>query len=112
VSTDLTITSNSFIGGWEPSVPLEGVQAIALSGAAATANQDKKWLIQNNKITGVNTALEIRWPSSGSPPPASMNGVVISTNSIDKANFRCSSTYPCYNILNASPAAPPAADNW
>jgi hypothetical protein len=114
VSTDLTITGNGFNAGWlDSEAPQQlqlapGVHAISLSAAATSSTQQKRWLILNNEISGVTTAFEIRWPGSGS---SSMNEVQINTNSV-RVNFRCTSSPPCYNILNLSPATPPVEDNW
>jgi len=107
VSTGITITGNSFIGGWpNASLAPAGVQGISFSAAATSQNAPKNWLIEGNKISGVNTAFEIRWPS-GSSPAYSMVGMDINTNGIE-ANFQC----PCYNVLNTSPAQPVVSNNW
>jgi hypothetical protein len=52
ISTGITITKNTMVGGWTPAdtTPPTVVQAIALSAAASSPTADRNWLIENNDI--------------------------------------------------------------
>lgn len=108
----ITITNNTFKGGWDtilPYVPV-GVHAIALSASASTSGQNKRWLIQNNDISGVNIGFEWRGPTGTAT--SSMNGVVIDYNSI-VANYQCAvgvPGYECYVISRNKNGANIATD--
>lgn len=114
INTGITITDNTFEGGWDtilPYVPL-GVHAIALSASASTAGQNKRWLIQNNDISGVNIGFEWRGPIGTAI--SSMAGVVINTNSI-VADYQCSADVPvidCYVVKNGANIATDMPHNW
>lgn len=116
VTTGLNITDNSFVGGWgdaPPNAVRSGMTAIGLSAAAAAdiPDQNKEWVIKNNDISNVTVGLEIRFPSSGTLPASSMEGVDISENSII-AEFRCSALNRCFAVLNRAPVAVPVTNNW
>lgn len=85
-----------------------GVHAIALSAAASTAGQDKRWLIRNNDISGVNISFEWRGPTG--TVNSSMAGVVINTNSI-VADYQCS-VINCYVVKNGANIAANMSNNW
>lgn len=108
VTTGLTITGNLMIGGWNPGSPgvPAVIQGIAVSAAATSTSQNKNWNIQNNKIEGVNQAIELR----GSSGTYSWVGVDILNNYIN-ANFGCPA---CANVYNGpNPFPPPAMpDTW
>lgn len=111
VSTNLVITHNSFVSEWPvgSSIPLGGTQGIALAAASTSPTQDKQWVIQNNEISGVESGILIRYPTSAPFPPAvSMVGVVISTNSIS-GDFKCPA---CVNVYNQAAVQFVMADNW
>lgn len=114
INTGITITDNTFEGGWDTIltyVPV-GVHAIALSAAASTAGQDKRWSIQNNDISGVNIGFEWRGPTGTAI--SSMAGVVINTNSI-VADYQCSADVPvinCYVVKNGANIATNMPNSW
>lgn len=109
ISTGITITKNSMVGGWTPAdqTPPTVVQAIALSAAASSATADRNWLIENNDISGVNQAIEIR--GSNAAPSFGFVGLNINTNSID-ADYGCPL---CFAVVNTAPTnPPPLGNNW
>jgi hypothetical protein len=86
------------------------MNALSLSAAATNAGQDKNWLISNNKIAGVTVGIEFRGPT-GSTPPASMQGVNITVNSI-AADWRCALFDRCWSVKNDAPVPPDVTNNW
>lgn len=102
-STGLTIQGNTFSSNWgalPPPLFLNApVTAISLSAKATAENEDRSWVIKNNKITDVNVGINILYPQS---PPTSLTGVDVSLNSIEAT--RCSGIGGrCLNVNNAAP---------
>lgn len=94
----------------QPNCSCLTLQAIAFSAASFSQGGNKNWNIVGNLISGVNTAFEVRGPFSLTA--WSMTGMNIQENSIT-ANYRCSTSYPCWNVQNGSPAdTVPVANNW